>query len=100
MSGGAAIRWDDGTVMHIDGTGIKTCSRCGFLAEFMCDYPVGRGKTCDARLCRAHAIEQSRTASPFLPGLADLEDDPEKRRVDYCPVHDELAKRLKAKLKP
>ncbi len=28
---------------------------CVFFSEALCDYPMGRGKTCDAALCPGHA---------------------------------------------
>ena len=28
----------------------KICA-CGFVADFLCDYPMGDGKTCDVQLC-------------------------------------------------
>lgn len=33
------------------------CADCGCLGEFLCDYPVGDGKTCDRSLCLDHAHE-------------------------------------------
>ncbi len=33
------------------------CRECGDMAGFQCDYPVGKGKTCDRDLCSEHAIE-------------------------------------------
>ena len=48
---------DDGTLakVHLQYNCRKNqlppaCS-CGFCADFLCDYPVGKGKTCDAPLC-------------------------------------------------
>lgn len=29
---------------------IEACA-CGHAADFLCDYPIGRGKTCDLALC-------------------------------------------------
>jgi hypothetical protein len=29
------------------------CS-CGAIAEFLCDYPMGKGKTCDMGMCDEH----------------------------------------------
>ena len=29
---------------------------CGVFAEYLCDYPLGKGKTCDAPLCATHAM--------------------------------------------
>ena len=31
--------------------------RCAWAAEYLCDYPVGNGKTCDRPLCSDHAYE-------------------------------------------
>lgn len=47
------------------------CSVCGFLAAFQCDYPLGKGKTCDAHLCQQHAIQQG-------PATEDRH---------FCPTH-------------
>lgn len=33
----------------------KVCA-CGYLADYLCDWPMGEGKTCDAPLCEDHAI--------------------------------------------
>jgi hypothetical protein len=30
---------------------------CGASTDFLCDYPVGDGKTCDLPLCARHAHE-------------------------------------------
>jgi len=29
----------------------NACHRCGFVADFLCDYPIGKGKSCDLELC-------------------------------------------------
>jgi hypothetical protein len=29
---------------------------CGRIADLLCDYPIGRGKTCDLGLCPEHAF--------------------------------------------
>lgn len=26
--------------------------RCGQIADYLCDYPVGEGKTCDMKMCK------------------------------------------------
>lgn len=44
------------------------CLQCGDVAGYLCDYPVGRGKTCDRPLCEYHAVE-------IGPG------------IHYCPTH-------------
>lgn len=33
------------------------CHRCSGVGDFLCDYPVGEGKTCDAPMCDSHAHE-------------------------------------------
>lgn len=48
---------------------IKPCSCCGKPSTCLCDYPLGRGRTCDMPLCnecRAHV------------GMD----------TDLCPLHD------------
>lgn len=46
-------------MVHVSGSmNIETCRDCQCLAEeYLCDYPVGDGKTCDAHLCHQHAHE-------------------------------------------
>lgn len=36
-----------------------TNERCEDVGGFLCDYPVGRDKTCDLALCESHAYEIS-----------------------------------------
>src|SRR5690625_3179175 len=33
------------------------CADCADVGEFLCDYPVGDGKTCDRAMCHSHANE-------------------------------------------
>jgi len=33
------------------------CADCMDVADYLCDFPVGEGKTCDRNLCEAHATE-------------------------------------------
>ena len=44
------------------------CAECGWVGDYLCDYPVGEEKTCDRPLCGAHAHE-------IAPGL------------HYCAAH-------------
>lgn len=53
-----------------DIAAIRGCRVCDGLAEYLCDYPMGEGKTCDLDLCRIHAVKQ--------PGGFPL---------DFCPAH-------------
>lgn len=31
--------------------------KCGDASDYLCDYPVGEGRTCDLPLCESHAYE-------------------------------------------
>lgn len=33
------------------------CAECADVGEYLCDYPVGDGLTCDRPLCAGHAHE-------------------------------------------
>jgi hypothetical protein len=55
----------------ICGDGIRACAFCGKEAEFLCDFPIGDGRTCDLPLCKEHKTHR-----------ADVGLD-----VDYCPHH-------------
>lgn len=59
------------------GEGITRCARCSGVADFLCDWPVGRGKTCDLTLCRRCRVR--------VAGEADEDDD--AGAIDYCPQH-------------
>lgn len=92
---GSALIEVGGSYAWVRGTGLKTCSvrGCFVLQEFLCDYPMGKGKTCDAPLCRRHAMLQAHRMPVNLPGLFDeTEEDLDERRIDFCPVHDAIAK--------
>lgn len=52
----------------------KKCADCLDLASKLCDYPVGKGKTCDRPVCDLH----SAAVGPNL---------------DYCATHFEMWKR-------
>lgn len=45
------------------------CRWCSNTHTKLCDYPAGRGKTCNAPLCEDHA------------------DHVEGKDLDYCPIH-------------
>jgi hypothetical protein len=87
--GCAIIEFGDG-YGWIRGTGVKACSvpGCNRLSEYLCDFPIARGRTCDARLCSRHARLQSRASTEALPGLADVITRDDETRIDYCPTHD------------
>lgn len=44
-------------IVHICGDLGEPCAECESPAGFLCDYPVGDGKTCDRHLCADHASE-------------------------------------------
>ena len=50
------------------GPGIKPCEICGRVVGYLCDYPIGGGKTCDMELCEdcANVVGEE---------------------MDFCPVH-------------
>lgn len=49
------------------------CTHCAWVSDYLCDYPVGRGKTCDARLCDKHGTEVAPNIH-YCPGhLAEWE---------------------------
>ncbi len=58
-------------VGFVSGPGIEPCVVCGMPADFLCDYPVGRRRTCDQPLCEKHRIHQG----------AEWQD------IDFCPTH-------------
>lgn len=51
------FRRKEGSFTHVKGRLGKPATCCGWVTEFLCDYPVGEGKTCDRRLCEDHAHE-------------------------------------------
>lgn len=46
-----------GGTMFICGDLGDHCADCNALGEYLCDYPVGEGKTCDRPLCDTHRHE-------------------------------------------
>ena len=51
----------NGTYIFWCGDGIDESLQCHepecqLMAEIMCDYPMGEGKSCDIPLCREHAF--------------------------------------------
>lgn len=53
----ASKRANAGGTMFICGDLGDHCRDCSGFGDFLCDYPVGDGKTCDAPLCDDHATE-------------------------------------------
>ena len=53
--GGAITIGNDGSKIFWHGDGIEHCDECCLIAEYLCDWPMGRGKTCDHKLCQMHS---------------------------------------------
>lgn len=64
------IAKDGDTAIFICGNLGDHCGdvNCADVSGYLCDYPVGDGKTCDMPLCHKHAFE----AAP---------------EIHYCPAH-------------
>lgn len=45
----------DGNRYHICGKLGPHCASCSGVGEYLCDYPVGKNKTCDKVMCNQHA---------------------------------------------
>lgn len=56
---------------------VEPCALCGEEADCLCDFPMGKGKTCDLPLCQKHRKR--------VQGEPDEDDDPDA--IDYCPQH-------------
>jgi hypothetical protein len=55
------------TIWFVCGDGVIPCKSCGQISKYLCDYPIGNGKTCDIELCEDCKV----TIGKF----------------DFCPVH-------------
>jgi len=55
----------------ICGEAITPCNSCGDPSDYLCDFPVGEGKTCDLPLCGFHACEL-------------------REELHLCPIHREM----------
>lgn len=58
----------------------RTPQLCWFCRKLsvstLCDFPMGNGKTCNARMCTDCATEVARSVTPR-----------KAKRLDYCPTH-------------
>jgi len=84
------IKESDGTTTfmcgeHLRREDLALCSQpdCNRWAEFLCDYPVGEGKTCDLMLCE-HCAKKAGPNYHFCPvhfaefskrGIAKVEEE-------------------------
>ncbi len=85
MSPCKAVRHEDGSIgfycgENLDPDDFVTCHLCGRFADYLCDYPVGEGKTCDVPLCAECVISVGA-------------ERPEWTQVHYCPAHGKEALR-------
>jgi hypothetical protein len=68
------------------GSGIVPCAVCAAVADHLCDYPMGKGKTCSAPLCDAHAIKVEPLRTNRLH-VAVEEASEDVEWVEFCPQH-------------
>lgn len=59
-------------MVFVCGKGIQACDNCGQVSDYLCDYPVGDGKTCSLHICKQCRIHIG--------------------RYDFCPIHGEVNK--------
>ncbi len=91
--GCAVILEPDGTKTFVCGSGVKPCSCCASPAGFLCDYPMGRGKTCDAELCKKHAIPQGPRSQRLMIFAEDPEGDD---MLHFCPAHEAITRKRRS----
>ncbi len=60
---------------HVTGEAVEQCANCAYIADYLCDFPMGKGKTCDAPLCEDHANDHG-------------ED------LHFCPSHEVIAVKM------
>lgn len=82
--GCALVTVADG-IGFVCGGGVQPCHSCGQVADYLCDYPIGDGKTCDLPLCEEcrHKVADPHNADSGI----DLGDG-----FDLCPTHVALLK--------
>jgi len=64
----------DGGTMFLCGEFGQHCGACASVGDFLCDFPVGDGKTCDMALCESHATEVAPNVH-YCPGHMVLWDE-------------------------
>lgn len=72
----------DGEQGFICGEGMTPCKYCGALAEYLCDFPMGKGKTCDMRLCDRCRVRQ----------------EGDRWGLDFCRAHQVISAATEAQL--
>jgi hypothetical protein len=68
-------------VQYSSAPKVEPCDYCQRKHEFLCDFEISPGKTCDKKLCRLHT--------------GKLFGEPDK---DYCPDHYQIMKREQMKI--
>lgn len=48
---------NNGNGMFLCGDLGPACAECADVSENLCDFPIGKGKTCDRKLCHQHSNE-------------------------------------------
>jgi len=48
------IKLEEPRLIFVCGEGIRGCHFCGKVADYLCDCPLGNGKTCDLPICDEH----------------------------------------------
>lgn len=74
--------------MFFCGDGVKPCGECTTIADCLCDWPMGAGKTCDALLCdrHAHPIGDDRHLCPIHAAVFQATGAMTPIRVDRLSV--------------
>lgn len=67
---GCALTQIGDGVAFVCGNSIAACA-CNYVATALCDYPMGKGRTCDAPLCERCRVRQGGAL----------------RDIDFCPPH-------------
>lgn len=71
---------------------IEQCA-CGALADLLCDYPMGKGKTCDMQLCHEHAFEVAEDRHLCLLHHAEFRGKAKVSRINPWPPNGHERKR-------
>jgi hypothetical protein len=58
---------------------------CGRITDLLCDYPMGRGKTCDKPMCAEHAFEIAEDKHLCLIHHAEFRGKAKAERINPWP---------------
>ncbi|WP_199031422.1 hypothetical protein [Ralstonia sp. ASV6] len=78
----AAKEGSVGQRMFLCGDFGPHCADCAAVGSFLCDYPVGDGKTCDRSMCGEHAHEIGPELHYCAPHYKMWQDFKDKGGVD------------------